>query len=233
MTARWYHILLAIISVWLLYNLKYYYLAVLLPILIVSLLYQKFIYRLLKNRSFGVEVLAWLTLFFVSMLFVIQLHPNFYLHRFLGVIYNNYLDFVTFSQPGDVMLFPNLKESWSSVFINIPWALISGLFRPFIWEVSNTLQLLASVENLLLVFITITAIPSLFTFNKRTDRVLIFSILVYCFILCVFLTLSTPNFGTLIRYRVGFIPFLCFSLPSLILSLTKLLPFCKLIVQTL
>jgi hypothetical protein len=34
----------------------------------------------------------------------------------------------------------------------------------------------------------------------------------YCIVLCVFLALSTPNLGTLSRYRVGFLPFLIFLL---------------------
>jgi hypothetical protein len=32
--------------------------------------------------------------------------------------------------------------------------------------------------------------------------------LFYVVFLCVFLALSTPNFGTLSRYRIGFTPFL-------------------------
>jgi hypothetical protein len=33
-------------------------------------------------------------------------------------------------------------------------------------------------------------------------------VITYSVLLCIFLALSTPNFGTLIRYRVGFLPFL-------------------------
>jgi hypothetical protein len=36
---------------------------------------------------------------------------------------------------------------------------------------------------------------------------LVFSVIVYVSLLCIFLSLSTPNFGTLSRYRVGFISF--------------------------
>jgi hypothetical protein len=37
-------------------------------------------------------------------------------------------------------------------------------------------------------------------------------ILIYCFVLCILLAISTPNFGTLSRYRIGFLPFFVFVL---------------------
>jgi len=207
---KWRHLVLSIVSTWLLYSIKYYYLAVLLPVLSTALFYQNFIYPRMRNRSFAVEIIVWLLVFFTLILLVTPLHPNLYPNRFLWVMYNNYLDFVSFSNSEDVMLFPTLQESWISLFLNSPWALVSGLFRPFIWEAGNSFQLLASLENLLLLTLTLTALPSLFTLHKTTDRILIFSAIMYCIILCTFLTISTPNFGTLIRYRVGFLPFIVF-----------------------
>lgn len=202
-------LVLFVAALWLLYTLKYYYAAVLLPVLLTTLLHQQ-LSKILQKNSFWFNIPLWLVLFLTISLSVTQLHPNFHPDRFLWVLFNNYLDFQSFSQVNDVMLFPTLQESWISVIINAPWAFFSGLFRPLIWESTNALQFVASLENLVLLIFAITALPSLLKLRGNKDIILILTTLVFCFVLCVFLTLSTPNFGTLIRYRVGFLPFFVF-----------------------
>jgi hypothetical protein len=139
------------------------------------------------------------------------LHPNFHPERFLSVIYSNYTDFITYSDPEDAILFPSLSQHWYGVVVNAPWALVSGLFRPFLWEAGTLFQLAAALENALLLVLTISVFP---VWGKlrigKEQRLLIISTIAYCLLLCIFLTLSTPNFGTLIRYRVGFISFFTF-----------------------
>jgi len=93
---------------------------------------------------------------------------------------------------------------------NAPLALFSGLFRPFFWEAQNAFQLLAAFENAVLFLLTIVSIKKLKNLWLSADRLLIFSALAYCILLGVFLALSTPNFGTLSRYRTCFLPFLFF-----------------------
>ncbi len=39
------------------------------------------------------------------------------------------------------------------------------------------------------------------------NRLIVMAALVFICVLCIFLALSTPNLGTLSRYRVGFLPF--------------------------
>jgi hypothetical protein len=85
--------------------------------------------------------------------------------------------------------------------------LFSGLLRPFIWEASGMTALLASLENLIIMILLISSISEI---GRGTHRLLLFSALMYVMLLCVFLALSTPNLGTLSRYRVGFLPFLIF-----------------------
>jgi hypothetical protein len=210
---EWWQWLTSIICLWLLYNLKYYYLAVVMPVMITTIVVQRlFVYW--PKRSFTQEVLLWLAIFCTSSLLVTQLHPNFYPSRFLSVIYNNYLAFIANSAPEDVIHFQSLSENWISVVLLSPWAFVSGLFRPFIWESTNALQTIAALENTLFLVLTISSLPALKKISIHPERILLFATLVYCFVLCVFLTLSTPNFGTLIRYRVGFLSFFIFLTTS-------------------
>jgi hypothetical protein len=219
---HWPQWILSILSIWLLYSVKYYYLAVLFPVLGTTLLYQRFIQKRITSNSFLKEIVSWALLFLFLTLLVTSIHPNFYPNRFLWVMYNNYRQFVSYSHAEDVMLFSTFNESWWALLINSPWALVSGLFRPFVWEAGNTFQLIASLENLLIFALTIPALPALFKIRQAKDRILIFAALIFCLILSIFLTLSTPNFGTLIRYRVGFLPFFIFlvTLTNPIFNLT-------------
>jgi hypothetical protein len=105
-----------------------------------------------------------------------------------------------------------LSATIKSVIINLPWALVSGIFRPFIGEGQGMLGLAASIENL---FVLILFISFLWRFKIHSHRpisILVLAGISYCVVLCIFLALSTPNLGTLSRYRVGFLPFLIFMI---------------------
>jgi hypothetical protein len=92
--------------------------------------------------------------------------------------------------------------------MNSPWAIIAGLFAPFFWESHSILSAIASVENLVLLILVIS-----FLFSKgQLKGSFIFPLFVYSIVLCVLLAISTPNLGTLSRYRIGFLPFLIFAL---------------------
>ncbi len=69
------------------------------------------------------------------------------------------------------------------------------------------LQLIAAVENTIILLLSLVALANLKKLVQSPERLLLFSIVVYVALLCLFLTLSTPNYGTLVRYRVGFLPF--------------------------
>lgn len=204
-------IVIVTLSIWVVWNLKYYYIGLAVPILLTAWLTKRII-SFWKNKSFGIEILLWTGILITGLVGASLTHPNFFLSRVVKVVASNNASFLTTSASDNVIQYYHLDASWFSMVTNAPWALFSGLFRPMIWEVDSILQVAASVENLILLILTICAIPSWRNLKKSPHRVLIISILAYSVILCVFLALSTPNFGTLIRYRVGFLPFFVFLL---------------------
>lgn len=218
-------IVMVILSIWVVWNLKYYYIGLFVPILLTAWLTKRII-SLWKIKSFGIEILLWAGMLIIGLVGASLTHPNFFLSRVLEVIVSNNASFLAASSPDNVIQYYHLDASWFSMLMNAPWALFSGLFRPMIGEVDSIMQAAASVENFILLILTIWAAPSLRNLKKSPHRVLIISILAYSVILCVFLALSTPNFGTLIRYRVGFLPFFVFLLvnrPFLTKPLSKFL----------
>jgi hypothetical protein len=201
--------ILALVAVWVLWGLKYYYAGIFIPVVGASLFYKIIVLPKIKIRIPFLEILAWLVIFIVPLAFLSIAHPNFYLSNFLEVIVANNEVYQEFSAPEDLISFNALKPDVVSIISNSPLALFSGLFRPHIFEGSNALQVVAAVENLLLLFFFVFA---LFRINRplvSDQRILVVATLTYVIMLSVFITLSTPNFGTLSRYRAGYLPFFC------------------------
>jgi hypothetical protein len=198
--------MLTLIFLWLLWNLKYYYLAIFLPVAITTLVLQRILSKVnIKKTTFRIAL--WLFIFTVPLSVISILHPNFYPERFLEVIVSSYYEYEAISSPEDLIRYNSLKPTFFSVLQNMPAALFSGLFRPFIVEADTALQFLVSFENLLLVVLFTSALTNMRKLIGSKHRILLFSIIVYTVLLCTFLALSAPNFGTLSRYRVGFLPF--------------------------
>ncbi len=100
-----------------------------------------------------------------------------------------------------------------------PIAIVSGIFRPFIWEARNPFVLLAALESMFLMGLILYVIfkAGLITFFKYifNDPLLIFA---FSFIL-IFgfgVGLATANFGALVRYKIPMLPFFVASLFVLI-----------------
>src|SRR5690606_30639556 len=146
---------------------------------------------------------VWFSVFIVLFVVVSQTHPNFYLSRFVSVISENHDKIVASSPAENVIHYNNLHNSWTSLATNSPLALFSGLFRPLIFEAHSVASAVYALENLflLVVFVAWLIRPRW----NRDAHLLLLAAIVSCIILCVFLSLSTPNFGTLSRYRIGFI----------------------------
>jgi hypothetical protein len=200
-----------VLALWFLWNLKYYYLAIFLPVAFTALS-VKFLLPRLRIQSLSLKIGLGCLLFFIPILLVSILHPNFYPHRFMGVVVSSYYEFEGISNPEDLIHYTALKATPLSLMKNMPWALLSGLFRPFATEAHGSLQFFASIENLMLLVLFFFALTGVKKLKNSKYSLVLFSIILYSILLCIFLALSTPNFGTLSRYRVGFLPFLVFLL---------------------
>ncbi len=200
-------ILLAFIAMWIIFNLKYYYLAVFLPVTFSALL-ARWICSKTKIESANQQLLVWVCLLSSGFFLTTFLHPNFSPDKLLSIIVANNKVFMDACTPDDVIHFYNLQPTASSILINSLWALISGLFRPFVWEANTIFKFITGLENLVLLTLALISLRSLKEGWESKQRLLIYSSIMYCVVLSVFLALSTPNFGTLARYGVGFLPIL-------------------------
>ncbi len=198
------------LSIWMVWNLKYYFLGIFFPVTIALLASHVVITKWFQHKPKPLTNFLFFLALIVLFASVTFLHPNFEPGYFQEVIVSNYYDFVSLSDPEDVIQYYHLTSDVGSIVMNSPLALLSGLFRPFVWESHTVFQFMSALENtfLLVLFIFTLANVKLVLASFRQPMVL--ALIVYIVLLCVFLALSTPNFGTLSRYRVGFIPFFVF-----------------------
>lgn len=220
--------LLTIAGLW---QLKFYYLGGLAPVM-GSIVLGHWLYKQLLMRgwvkhkivSFGVFIGVLTSLLLLASF----MHPKLKLSQFMHVLVLNHNASFHFSAPDDLIHYTrlqagyfNLHSSWRSITYNSPLALVSGLFRPFIWEANNKMKLVAGIENLWILSVSIYALIYFLFFQKKRavtkvkvqDTRLLFAcygVVTYISLLATLLALASPNFGTLVRYKVGFLPFLIY-----------------------
>lgn len=189
-----------VLSIWLLWHLKYYYAAIAIPVLATLLIYE----LTEKVRRFRVVIVI-LTLL-IGVFVISKLHYNLNVDHVLGVVYENYQEGAKSSaKPG--ITYYNLDGSFYGFLMNFPVALFSGLFRPMVGENTNVLQLIVALENLaILIVLIIGLVRSKFRIPLRNPYLMLS--LGYVVTLATLMAFSTPNFGTLSRYKVAYWPFL-------------------------
>lgn len=98
-----------------------------------------------------------------------------------------------------------------------PDAINAGLFYPYIWKANNPVMLIAGLENLLILLLTIYVliliIVAIFKIGLRYmlktlfDHPLIIFSLSYAIPFAFMVGLTTANYGALVRYKIPLIPF--------------------------
>ena len=184
-----------IIAFWICWELKYYYAGLALPALAAPMVAEN-----IKRY----RIATWLAVWTLSILAVSSVQVNLAPDFLPEVIYNNNKAFIEKSDPGDYIIFNDLGPDWPSILKNVPMALWSGLFRPFLADLNGIFKWGSGLESLGLLVLLLFQWPKLKSVFHNNDNTWFFSAVAYIFILATFLALSTPNFGTLVRYKAGF-----------------------------
>ncbi|MFY0628325.1 MAG: hypothetical protein JXR07_18660 [Reichenbachiella sp.] len=198
---------LVVLAIFLLAILKYYVLAVLIPILIYLVLLEK----LTKNRWLRFSpwvnnALLFGIMLFPTWAFLNLLHPNLAMNQFLDVIQNTHDHILSDSKIENRLTSVDWLGEPFDFILNVIYFLFSGLFRPLPLDNISGLAILSSIENLLVVVIIIWKIGSgRFSFRIYSPQV--GGLILYIVVLAVFLSYSIPNLGALARFKVYYFPF--------------------------
>ena len=121
-----------------------------------------------------------------------------------------WLTFVSEQQGGSGYTLGDFDYSPMGMLKKTPLAINVTLFRPYLWEVSNPVMLMAALESFAFLLLT------LYVFYKRglidTFRAVAGSpFLLFCFIFSISFAfavgIATYNFGSLVRYKIPLLPF--------------------------
>ncbi len=211
--ANWLYLVLVGILVWLLFNFKYYYAAVLVPVLVTAYTIKvlQANNEVLRHKP-GIMLRFWFLVFIVLLLVASSLHPNLQPANFLQAIVTNHNLTLEASQPHSMVHFYELQPTWGSVLLNAPLALCTGLFRPTIIEAATMTHVPAAVDNTLVLVLVFMAIWQYKRWKPLKLTPLLVGLFVYCGVLAIFLSLSAPNLGAIFRYRVGYMPLFVYLL---------------------
>lgn len=199
---RWLDLIIVLVSLLLLMYLKYYYAAV----LIVTYLTLLLSYLVIPKRSLWYIEATAVFVFFTLILTIASLtHPNFWPSRFLAVIVNNYYQYADKSVVDNMVLFENLSPTIFSLAIHSPKALFAGLFFPLWTSTLDLFKLFSVVENWFILFTLFYAMRRFSIPKNREMRLLLFVMVGFIVIMAIFITFSSPNIGTLVRYRIGYL----------------------------
>ncbi len=109
----------------------------------------------------------------------------------------------------------NYDASLGSLLSKSPIAISSALFRPFIWESRNPLMFFSALENTFLLIFTLYLLIKVkfreLIATLMSNPILIFT-LSFTILFAFSIGISTSNFGTLVRYKIPFLPFYVASL---------------------
>ena len=99
--------------------------------------------------------------------------------------------------------------SVTSLLKMAPAAVAATLFRPFIWESTKLSTLLSSFESMAIMYFTLRVIwlVGLFNFFKSLKDPAILFCFAFSILFALFVGATTPNFGTLCRYKIPCVPF--------------------------
>ena len=209
----WMEWVVLLFSAWIGWRLKYYYTGIFLSVAGSSLA-VKYVATSLRISRVRSQLLLWVVTFILFIAVATLLHPNFSLQVMPQVIADNYQAYAEKSDGAGMILFTDLNASWWSMIRHAPEALASGLFRPFLWEADSLIVLAGALENTALLILFLWAIGRYLRTPTTSEPILVMALIVFVLLLGVLLPLSTPNFGTLSRYRVGYVAFFAFLVLS-------------------
>ena len=139
-----------------------------------------------------------------------QLSPSFRLNKFTSQMVKVYTHHLSTSQHRPHFEYPNLVPTASSAAAHLPLALVNAFAQPIPGQSKQGLYIAAGFENVLLFGLFGLAIAA--AVRRKSAGPLPFAVVLalglYCLAIALLLGLTTPNLGTLNRYRSAMLPYL-------------------------
>ena len=194
-----------LIAIYLLFLIKYYFSVVLSVVLLLYLITN---YLKVYKWSIWKQLWVWVLMLITGFVIAGLLHPNLRIDKLLNVIIDNNTSFVAKSNSYSVIHFFNASNNWTWLLINSPKAFAAALFMPLTLNSNSLFYSLSVIENWILLFLFLRGLFLIKIDQIKSNLNLLIASISYVGMFAIFLALSTPNYGTLIRYKVAYMPVL-------------------------
>lgn len=210
----WADLLALFLAGFLLWKIKFYFAALVFSLL---LSYTLVIYLNRKARIIQITAFKWLLFGFlviVAGFLVSKGNGVLNIDYFVAQLLQNNKVLAERSSGKPIVVIPDLKPNLISFIQNSPAAISHTFMRPFIWEGNHFFYRIAGLENLFLLLLSLLTLYRFFRNFPRHLNLGLLVVLLYVVIIAAILGLSTPNIGSLNRYRTAVLPFFVFLLLS-------------------
>ncbi|WP_156126321.1 hypothetical protein [Hymenobacter sp. DG25B] len=205
---RWYSVVGVCLLTWLSFKMRFFF-AVFLLLALAHLLLIRVLQGIKLPLANWAQVGFLFMLFTGGAWFAGMVSPVFRANKFTSQLIYSYSELEKKSKDKPHLQYQNLKPTLSSIASYAPLAALNTVTRPLPGEGKELKYLVSGIENLAhiaLLLLSVWAVVRGRAGKLPFTVVLAFGF--YCFMLAALIGLTTPNLGTLSRYRVAFLPFL-------------------------
>lgn len=201
----WLLVLVAAVCLVVLWQLKYYVAGLLFATLAAAV-----VGHWCKQR--GVSRLWWVysSVWVGGLLLATLTYPALHPQHILSALHENYEVFHNTSQSPQVVYYPQWDGTLTGALLSVPKVFSVGMFLPLTADAWNVWSFLAGLENLMWMTLFVLVVLRLIRGYQGMFKVQLepyqVSALLFVVIALILIGLATPNLGTLLRYRVVYLP---------------------------
>lgn len=196
---------LFLISLIFLMTIKFHNYILLFPLLVAYGL------TMINPQRIFIKFSAITAVYFIALINMDLVLPQFGLMDLIAKKQFEFLELNKMYKPGSEIAIGTLYPSVKSLLLNVPEAYCHLFFRPFFFESTSPLILLAGLENLMLLLFFVIALLGYRKSDMRFSPVLYLSVF-YVLLLFLLIGLVVPVMGAMVRYKAQALPFLFFIL---------------------
>ncbi|WP_281613522.1 hypothetical protein [Flammeovirga sp. SubArs3] len=215
--------LLAVIFLFLLFQIKFYYGALFIALSPMMIVFKYRHQMRLKSWKWVLLPSFLITLVILTLPF---LHHHLNYHQIVHTIYLNYQKLYSASAEGHAIFLPLFDDSINGLIQSLPTAIIKAFTSPKITSESSIFYVIIKIENFLVLGCYLLSIYFLLKNDIIKKRLWLLWTFMYISIIIILfvgvLAIASPNYGSLNRYKIGAVVLLFqLSLSSIEIHHTK------------
>ncbi len=148
---NWTHSPVLLLNILIIWKLRHFTGALAMLVISATILFRLFSHISLPKIW---QTIGWISAIVVAIFCVSLFNRNLNLDYLPQGIFDNYQALWILSKETSKITFERLAPDWISLLLNIPQSVLTGLYRPFLWEGSH-LMILHKIENVLLILLTV------------------------------------------------------------------------------